>query len=129
MPCNSDYLEPTEREQELRRAARLLIFALEAQGREAPDWARSEAENLYAKDERSVTSLCALIKSMGEPERDRIVYDAKSKASRDLADWWEEHQEADRRREEREAAEARREADRRSALGKLTEEEKAALGV
>ncbi len=129
MPCNSDYLEPTEREQELRRAARLLIFALEAQGREAPDWARSEAENLYAKDERSVTSLCALIKSMGEPERDRIVYDAKSKASRDLADWWEEHQEADRRREEREAAEARREADRRSALGKITEEEKAALGV
>lgn len=129
MPCNSDYLEPTAREQELRRAARLLIFALEAQGREAPDWARSEAENLYAKDERSVTSLCALIKSMGEPERDRIVYDAKSKASRDLADWWEEHQEADRRREEREAAEARREADRRSALGKITEEEKAALGV
>lgn len=129
MPCNSDYLEPTAREQELRRAARLLIFALDAQGREAPDWARSEAENLYAKDERSVTSLCALIKSMGEPERDRIVYDAKSKASRDLADWWEEHQEADRRREEREAAEARREADRRSALGKITEEERAALGV
>lgn len=26
MPCNSDYLEPSEREQQLRRAAKLTVY-------------------------------------------------------------------------------------------------------
>ena len=31
--------------------------------------------------------------------RDRIVYDARNKTARRLADWWEEHQEEDAKRE------------------------------
>lgn len=129
MPCNSDYLEPSIREAELSRAAGLLVFALEASGRTPEPWARKEAANLYASDERIVPELCALIRSLGDSERDRIVYDAKSRISRDLADWWEEHEQADREREERERAAIRKAEARKSAAQKLTEEELEALGI
>lgn len=54
---------------------------------------------------------------------------AGTKMPDDVAVWWDAHQKADRAREERERAEARKNALRRSALGKLTAEERAVLGI
>ncbi len=43
--------------------------------------------------------------------------------------WWKNHQEADRRREEREEAERKRKQDRINALGKLSDRDKKVLGL
>jgi hypothetical protein len=59
--------------------------------------------------------------------RTRRIYNGHSRASRALADWWEDHQEADRERHKTEQA---REAQARlieSARAKLTAEEYEAL--
>ena len=62
--CNSDYLAPSRREQELQRAARLLVYDCKALGKKPEKWTVAEAGNIYAKDERSVTELCAELKKM-----------------------------------------------------------------
>ena len=101
MPCRSDYLEPSQRERELQRAAKLFVYACKKTGTTPPKWAVKEAKNIYADDERSVTRLCNKLKAMSAKRRDALVYNARSKTARDLADWWEEHLEADAEREGR----------------------------
>lgn len=130
MGCNSDYLEPTHRERELQRAAKLLAFVLSKAGKPVPAAVSQAADHIYCKAD-FVPSLCELLTDMPEEERDRIVYDARDKVSRDLADWWEEHQKADIARLQCEAeaeAEAQKQKLMQTALAKLTTEEAAALG-
>jgi hypothetical protein len=129
MGCNSEYLEPTRREVELKRAAGLLVFVTKAMGAEPEDWMKREAVNSYASDSRSVTELCAALKAMSKKDLERIVYDARNKTSRDLADWWEAHQAADAAREAREKAAAKAKAVRKKAVAKLTPKERKVLGV
>jgi hypothetical protein len=129
MGCNSDYLEPTYREAELQRAAGLLVFVTKSLGNKPEDWMKNEAGNLYASDDRSVTELCAVLKAMSKEDLERIVYDAKNKTARDLADWWETHQAADTAREAKEKAAAKAEAIRKKAVAKLTPKERKVLGV
>ena len=64
---------------------------------------------------------------MPDDDVNRIVYDARNPQSRKLADWWEKHQEADRKREsEEEEAIARQEA-YEAVIMKLSDEEIAVL--
>jgi hypothetical protein len=128
MPCNSDYLAPSNRESELQRAATLLVYVQRQTGQEPEEWVVAEAKNLYASDARSVTELCAALKAMDPEQRDEIVYNARSKIARDLADWWEEHQTADSEREKREVQAKKHEKAKAHALAKLTKEERRALG-
>ena len=66
---------------------------------------------------------------MSKKKQDEFIYNARVKESRDLADWWEEHQGADRKREAKEKK-AKKEADlRKKALSKLTAAERKALGL
>lgn len=103
MPCNSDYLNPTHREAQLQRAAKLLKYVYECLGLEVPKHVKETAADIYAKDDRSVMKLCDIIHQMNEAQLNEIVYDGRNKNARDLADWWDEHKAADRRREEEEA--------------------------
>jgi hypothetical protein len=130
MPCNSDYLEPTKREQELKHAANLLVYVARKLGAVVEPWMTEQAQALYANDERCVTVLCDVLTQLSNDSRDRLLYsDARDKTARDLADWWEEHQRADARRRQDEEAEKRRKELRASGAAKLTREEKKALGV
>ena len=129
MPCRTDYLEPNQREVELQRAARLLVYLWEQTGKNLEAWAVSESTNVYARDERSVTELCAALRAMDSKQRDTIIYNAHDKDARDLATWWEEHQAADAAREEQEAAEREQQTLREQALDKLSDEERKALGL
>ena len=94
MGCNSDYLEPTAREYELSRAARLYAYALETLGREVPDDVLKASQEMYCRRD-FVAQLCDLISSLDEVSLDNVVYNARDKMARDLANWWESHQEAD----------------------------------
>ncbi len=73
--------------------------------------------------------LCAILESMSEKDKDRLVYNGRDPAARALADWWSHHQKADAARLEREEREAELIATRKEAMGKLSAKEKKALGL
>lgn len=105
MPCNSDYLEPTQKEKQIQRAAKLALFAMEGFKIKPPDYILACAKQIYASDERVVPFLCRWLSNMkkNSPNAfERLVYNAKNKKSRDLADWWDEHLAADKKRIQRE---------------------------
>ena len=58
-----------------------------------------------------------------------VIQDTTSALSKETRDWWREHKEADRRREEAEAKARRIRKVKQEALGKLTPEERKALGL
>lgn len=129
MPCNSDYLDPNEREREHQRAAKLLVYIHERLAFECPAWITKEAANSYASDERLIPLLCKTMTNMSEVMRDNFTYkSARLPEARDLADWWETHQEADRKRVAREQEQEAKAALVRQALAKLTPAERAAMG-
>ena len=132
MPCNSDYLEPSEVEADSKRVCGLLLYALTSLNRPIDTWIVKGATDLYGSPDKldeAVILLCSTCTSMTKGQATRIIYDAYSKKARALAEWWEEHQAADREREENDADRARRHSLRKSALAKLTEEERDAIGA
>jgi hypothetical protein len=76
-----------------------------------------------------VSELCSLITNMNEEQLERIVYNAKDKQSRRVADWWEEHLEADRRRVAEEEAKKQKQRLKSQVLKKLTKIERKALDL
>lgn len=132
MPCDSSYMEATYREKELQLTAKLLVFVRKSLGQDCPTWVKRAANSMYAEGagdgDKLVSLLCKEIHAMTSGQRDKIIYDSHDKMSRKLADWWEEHQEADRKREKQEDEELRKESLRSAALKKLTKEEREALG-
>lgn len=126
MPCRSDYMEPTQKERLLRETAQLYAYALTEAGERVPDRVTRAANNTYCTDD-FVSHLCEFITRMDADTRHRIVYNAHEKQSRQLADWWERHQEADRQRLAREQADRVYGDNLASGFGKLNAGEVAAL--
>jgi hypothetical protein len=126
MPCNSDYLEPNAREAKLQLTAILYKYALKKMKLKAPANVTTAARDIYCTFD-FVPDLCDLITKMDSVERRKVVYNPYDKTARKLADWWEEHQRADRERTKLDHAVKRSHKLRRSALKKLTPAEKKAL--
>lgn len=126
MPCDSSYLEPTHRERQLQQTAQLLVYVHGKLTLRSSADLLAAAANQYCREDY-VPELCAILNSLSPEELESIVYNARSKESRTLADWWERHQEADRKREAAERRDAERAALRASALAKLTPAERKAL--
>lgn len=97
MPCDSSYLEPTQREAQIERAHRLLVWL----NKRAALGHEISPIGGYENDPWPVVALCAMLKNLPAKRRDAIVYDGRDKTARDLADWWDEHEEADRKREKK----------------------------
>ncbi len=132
MPCDSSYLDPKGREKQLQNAAKLLVFLHKQLGRPIKNWIVKESKEIYCQNEKLVPLLCQTLKDLPEDVRNSIVYNAHNKDARKLADWWEEHieaDEADKEREEREPEEKRRLELKKQALSKLTPEEIKALNI
>lgn len=105
MPCNSDYLEPTGKEKQLRRVAQMYDWLLKQLEEDVPSKVHATATNQYASDDYTA-DLCARLTELEEQEfvnRFQTIMYAPNKMARELATWWEEHQEADRKRLEEEA--------------------------
>ena len=123
MPCRTDHMEPTARERHQREAATHLVYILGRMGQPVPaEIARCAADIYGGQTDEWVKFLCTLLKEMNQEQIDRIVYDAKDKRARALADWYEEHQEVDRQREEAEAkAEEKKQARIKALKAELAE--------
>lgn len=71
--------------------------------------------------EDNTRTLCNLLKTASEKELTKLFKDARIKEARELAEWWEKHQELDR---ERELSDRKKDI-----LSKLTDEEIEILGL
>lgn len=98
MPCESAYLEPHSYEIYRQKTAQNLLYVRKKLGLPITQSLRSCTRNIYCVDDFTV-DLCSILKSLNEKEIEEIVYNAKNKDSRQLADWWENHQEQDKERE------------------------------
>lgn len=132
MPCSSEHMEPNAKERESKLVSKHLVYVMGELGLAIPGNIRSAARNVYGDTSRideHTALLCKLCKEMPEKDAERIIYNARSKDSRRLADWWENHQEVDKKREAEEAETARNAKLREAALAKLTDKEIRALGI
>jgi hypothetical protein len=141
MPCDGSHLEPTEYERESKKACEHIMFLdfryrmrpwdwpmSKTGGMEIPDWVKEGAEDTYGCPDR-IDEVTALLCSICKKAPDRVIYNGKDKKARKLADWWDDHQEADRKKKAAKMSKKARDKARKSGLAKLTDEERGALDL
>ena len=90
MPCKTEFYD-TYQDQKHREQAKILNYAYGKLNKKEI----KEEENI----DYHVKQLCSMIRAMSEEERERFIYgNLRSKESRQLADWWEEHEKMDKAR-------------------------------
>ena len=95
MPCNCDHLEATHAERDSKEVCEHLKYLGERLVKAMPHWVMEGAKDYYGAVshlEEGTIMLCELCQECPE----EIIYNARDRRARRLADWWEEHQEADR---------------------------------
>lgn len=129
MGCRSDYLAPGLRETESREvAAHLIYVCTESKQRNMiPQGCVEAVDNIYGNLQMVDTwtaELCGILTNMSPTDIDRIVYNAREPKSRRLADWWERHQEWDKKRLEEEAKAAAKAASKQNRASKTVLQKK-----
>ena len=107
MPCNSDYMEPSGYEKEITKTVNNLVYVHNKLGVNTPnELAEAYKKSFFTRKEgdKWVARLCSMIRGLSESQINDIVYNARSSKSRRLADWWDEHEAADKKREAKEQA-------------------------
>lgn len=126
MPCNSDHLEPSRYELESKRAAQCFVYLESKMGRLPTKWIEESANNIYGSPNR-INELTVELCNLCKKAPDSIIYNGKDPKARKLADWWDEHQEVDRRRIEKEKEDAYKQRIKEKAIAKLSDEEQKIL--
>lgn len=109
MPCRSEYCEPSAREVESKRVCGLLVYLLELLGDTVPAGYPDAAKSMYGREnilDEATAHLCQLCGDLTLDQKDTFMYDGRNAKARRLADWWDRHQAADRKREAEETREA-----------------------
>lgn len=132
MGCQSDYMNPSQDEQNKEQTSKLICYVNSKLGLKTPSNIEKASKDCYGTGvdlKIIVPELCAKLTGLTKKQKEEIIYNAKDKTSRELADWWEEHQKADKARvkAEKELKEKKKLAE--GALKKLTFAEKKALGI
>lgn len=127
MPCTSGYTEPNEQQKESQRVNQLLFY-LYPEISKFEERGKMEYGHVSTLDE-DTNLLCDTCKGFTQSEQERYLYDGRNKNARKLADWWEEHQEFDKKRELAEKKTLKDKIDRENALKKLTPKEREILGL
>lgn len=130
MPCRSDYMEPRADEILSKDVCGYLVYVFASLNLPCTPQIAHGANDYYGdlpNLHNNTALLCKTIGELTEEQLETIVYDPRNRTARRLATWWENHQEADRKREKAEQAEIKRQQLRASALAKLTPEEAEAL--
>ncbi len=132
MPCRSDYLCASGQELESKRVCKSLLYAKRRLDEAVPPWVDVAANDYYgnvARLDEATKLLCACIRGMDPEQLEAIVYDAHNVEARELANWWERHQEWDRRRVAEEEESRKKIMLKERALRKLDTDEMKALGL
>lgn len=119
MPCDSSYQNPNEWEAESLRVCKLIVnFSPDP----VPRWVREAADSRYgcpARLDEATQLLCEMCQKLP----DSAVHNGYSRKARDLANWWDEHQEHDRVRKRDETTAKRKKKLRKKLREQLSEEE------
>ena len=107
MPCNCDYMDPTDDEKNSKEVAGHLLWLIETYPTKINTKYTKEqlgqwCKNFYgnrAELNNMVVELCRIIKGFDVDTINDVVYDGRSKRSRQLADWWDTHKAADAARD------------------------------
>ena len=140
MGCNSDHLEPRTHERESKLAAELIVYIDSIMGfpnadfpnREAAEWIYEAADYVYGAESKInelTVMLCHRCRTMTEDEQNEIIYNGRDKNARKLADWWDKHQAADKKRIDAETKAEKNAKLKKEALSKLNDAEKEALDL
>lgn len=132
MPCQSDHMEHTPREVESARVAELLAYAKRQIKETVSREITTAAKNYYGdvkKLDEWTAELCAICSNLTEDEKGKIIYDGRNPKARKLADWWDYHQEFDKKRIAIEKEDKKNARLRKAALSKLSPEEIDVLGI
>jgi hypothetical protein len=123
---------PTNYELEIAETVKNLIYARKELGMEINKELKAAASTIYFTKEEGdkwVAELCGILSGLSKAKENKLVYNAKSADSRKLADWWEEHQAADKKRIADEKKKTKEDQERKTALSKLTPKERKLLGL
>lgn len=127
MPCNCDYMEPSKEAINSKETAEHLVYiSKKLPYIKLPKYVAPAARNQYgdaANLNNMVVLLCDILTTMRNVDLEDIVYNAKCKKSRRLADWWEEHQKADKKRIAKENKKKKEKNTLQDIKNKLTPEE------
>lgn len=132
MGCRSDYMEPTARENESILVCGLIKYLFGEINKPIPSHVEEAAKAVYGKVETldaDTALLCDTLQNLPKKVAQTVVYDGSKKNARRLADWWEAHQEADRKREAAKKELAKRKKLAAAAKKKLSPAERNALGI
>lgn len=132
MPCDGSYMDPTQLESNRKNVCQFIVWLHEKLDEPVPDEVRSAADHIYGEgvDIDQVTAqLCRTIRKMRKSQRDDIIYNGRDRFARKLADWWDDHVEADKARSKKEREEKSRAKIAEKAMSKLTRREKDALNL
>lgn len=122
MPCNSDYLNPTDLEINLSKVYQLLD---ELDGKKLPkSFGDGYDKRVYSQGLNKIDLDLMVSKLCGQLKKVKDI----SKYSLELQLWWREHREADKERIVEEKKERNKKRLKKQALGKLSKKEKEALG-
>ncbi len=130
MPCDSSYMNPTKQEAYSRHVASMAQKLFRSIGEKPPELVINAAGSMYGcveHDDILTDILCSLIRSFDKDQMDVHVWNGRDKDARDLADWWEKHEEADFKREAIERRAAIMKAEPEVAKQKLTPQQLVAL--
>lgn len=98
MPCDGSYMNPSQKEIESLEVCKRIIFLFGRLGFAIPSSILEAATSQYGdlkNLDRNIDLLCMAIRQMTEDQKQSIIYNGRNKESRKLANWWEEHTEAD----------------------------------
>ena len=90
-------MNPSNKELRLRRNCQLYVYLLVSQGKEVPEEIQECADSYnYDFLVNCVAQLSDEIEGLDSDTFDKIVNNKESNEARELAYWWEMHQEANR---------------------------------
>ncbi len=128
MPCNCDHMEPSQREAESRRVAKLLVFLEDNTKLSFEPWVHVTADAFYGDVSRVHDLTAMLCEACGHlPES--FFMNVRVREVRQLSEWWFTHQEVDKARIAREEAEEKKKQLAAQAMAKLSPEELEALNI
>jgi len=128
MPCRSDYMDPTNKEQGLHETAMLLIYVYNRTDTKVSSKLIKASNDMYCEDDY-VQELCTAIRAFSPEQENIIMYDGRNPIARRLADWWSIHLEADNARIDKERQDHKNAIHRQTGIAKLSPEELIALGL